>query len=81
VYTIGSPLFSKVTIQLSNGKRFTLTAHNCSVVNKYIQSAMMDGKELRTPWFTHRQLMNGGNLVLEMGPKPNRSWGVGEGHL
>jgi predicted alpha-1,2-mannosidase len=81
VYTIGSPLFSKVTIRLSNGKKFTVTAHNCSVVNKYIQSATMDGKELRTPWFTHRQLMNGGSLVLEMGPKPNKSWGVGEGHL
>ncbi|MBN9381231.1 MAG: GH92 family glycosyl hydrolase [Chitinophagaceae bacterium] len=81
VYTIGSPVFSKVTIQLGNGKRFTLAAHNCSVVNKYIQSATMDGKELKTPWFTHQQLMNGGSLVLEMGPKPNKTWGTGEGHL
>jgi predicted alpha-1,2-mannosidase len=73
VYTIGSPLFSKVSIHLENGKQFTLTAHNCSVVNKYIQRATMNGEELKTPWFTHEQLMNGGNLVLEMGPKPNRS--------
>jgi predicted alpha-1,2-mannosidase len=76
VYTIGSPVFSKVTIQLSNGRQFTLTAHNCSVVNKYIQRATMNGKELKSPWFTHEQLMNGGSLVLEMGPKPNKAWGV-----
>jgi predicted alpha-1,2-mannosidase len=77
VYTIGSPLFSKVTIHLENGKQFTLTANNCSIVNKYIQHATINGKELKTPWFTHEQLMNGGELVLEMGPKPNKTWGVG----
>jgi predicted alpha-1,2-mannosidase len=76
VYTIGSPLFSKVTIDLTNGKQFTLTANNCSVVNKYIQSAKMDGKTLDTPWFTHAQLVAGGHLELEMGPKPNKLWGT-----
>ncbi|MBX3256758.1 MAG: GH92 family glycosyl hydrolase [Chitinophagaceae bacterium] len=76
VYTIGSPLFSKVTIKLTNGNQFTLTARNCSVVNKYIQRATMNGKELTTPFFTHEQLMNGGNLVLEMGSRPNKQWGV-----
>lgn len=75
VYTIGSPLFSKITIDLQNGKQFRLTAHNCSVVNKYIQSARMNGVVLNTPWFTHEQLMNGGHLELEMGPKPNKAWG------
>ncbi|NII26842.1 glycoside hydrolase family 92 protein [Pseudoflavitalea sp. X16] len=77
VYTIGSPVFSKVTIDLQHGKQFRLTANHCSVVNKYIQSARMNGKELNTPWFTHEQLMNGGHLELEMGPKPNKAWGTG----
>ncbi|MCW3108316.1 MAG: glycoside hydrolase family 92 protein [Segetibacter sp.] len=79
VYTIGSPLFSKVTIDLPNKKQFKLTANNCSVVNKYIQSARLNGKPLNTPWFTHQQLVAGGNLELEMGPKPNKAWGVTEG--
>lgn len=81
LYTIGSPVFSKVTIDLTNGKRFTLTAKNCSVINKYIQKATMNGKELNTAWFTHEQLMNGGNLVLEMGPKPNKLWGTADGTI
>ena len=75
LYTIGSPVFSKVTIDLPNGKKFTLTARNCSVTNKYIQRATMNGKVLNTPWFTHDELMNGGQLVLEMGPVPNKAWG------
>lgn len=76
VYTIGSPVFSKVTIDLPNGKQFTLTAKNCSATNKYIQKATLNGKPLNTPWFTHEQLVNGGRLELEMGPVPNKAWGA-----
>ena len=78
VYTIGSPLFSKVTIDLPNKKQFRLTANNCSVINKYIQSAKLNGKQLSTPWFTHAQLISGGHLELEMGPMPNKKWGIPE---
>jgi predicted alpha-1,2-mannosidase len=76
VYTIGSPLFSKIAINLTNGKQFKVVAHNCSVVNKYIQSAKFNGAILNKPFFTHEQLMAGGELELEMGPKPNKSWGL-----
>jgi len=76
LYTIGSPVFEKVTIDLPNGKQFTMEAKNCSVVNKYIQSARFDGKPLDSPWFTHEQLNAGGKLELEMGPKPNKNWGT-----
>ncbi|RAJ02407.1 putative alpha-1,2-mannosidase [Chitinophaga skermanii] len=81
VYTIGSPVFSKVSIKLSNGKTFTVTAKNSSTVNKYIQSAKINGQPLQTPWFTHEQLVNGGHLELEMGPKPNKQWGTGTSNL
>lgn len=76
VYTIGSPVFSKVSIALENNKHFTLIAHNNSEINKYIQRARWNGRELKTPWFTHAQLISGGTLELEMGPKPNKSWGL-----
>jgi len=45
-------------------------------VNKYIQSAELNGKPLNTPFITHHQIMEGGSLVLELGPKPNKSWGT-----
>lgn len=76
VYTIGSPVFSKVTINLPNGKKFKVVANNCSVINKYIQSAKFNGEALNKPWFTHEQLTSGGILELEMGPKPNKNWGI-----
>ncbi|RPD39903.1 GH92 family glycosyl hydrolase [Chitinophaga barathri] len=75
-YSIGSPLFEKVSIQLSDNKQFTVLAHHASVVNKYIQSAKFNGQPLLKPVFTHEQLVSGGTLELEMGPKPNKSWGA-----
>ena len=76
LYTIGSPVFSKVTINLANGKQFKLIANHCSVINKYIQSAKINDEPLNRPWFTHQQLIGGGTLELEMGPKPNKTWGL-----
>ena len=75
VYTIGSPVFEEVKILLENGKTFTVKAPGCSVVNKYIQSAKLNGKPITKTWFTHEELMNGATLELEMGPKPNKTWG------
>lgn len=75
VYAIGSPVFSKVSIRLANGKTFTVRARNCSEINKYVQSAKMNGVALKTPFFTHEQLMNGGTLELEMGSRPDKQWG------
>jgi predicted alpha-1,2-mannosidase len=81
VYTIGSPVFTKVTIDLPDGKKFTVIAENSSKENKYIQKAFMNGEPINVPWFTHSELMNGGTLKLIMGSKPNKQWGseiVGE---
>lgn len=75
VYTIGSPLFEEVNINLENGRVFTIRARNSSRENKYVQSARLNGKPLSGPWFTHDELMAGAVIELEMGPKPNREWG------
>lgn len=76
VYTIGSPIFSKITMHLPDNKTFIIAAPGCSEKNKYIQSARLNGKELNAPWFTHDDLMNGGKLELEMGAYPNKDWGT-----
>jgi predicted alpha-1,2-mannosidase len=78
IYTIGSPLFSKIKINLPNGKVFTINAPNCNEKNKYIQKASLNGKSLDGPWFTHEDLVNGGTLELEMGSHPNKAWGASE---
>jgi putative alpha-1,2-mannosidase len=75
VYDIGSPIFNEVKLNLAGGKVFTITAKNVSAANKYIQSAMLNGKPLNKPWFEHKDMVNGGTMVLEMGPRPNTAWG------
>ncbi len=75
VYDIGSPIFDEVKLNMEGGKVFTITAKNVSAVNKYIQSAMLNGKPLNKPWFEHKDMVNGGSLVFEMGPRPNTAWG------
>ena len=74
MYTITSPVFRKVTIDLQNGKTFTIIAKNNSKTNKYIQQASLNDKALETPWFSHDDLTMGGKLILEMGPKPGKIW-------
>jgi predicted alpha-1,2-mannosidase len=75
VYEIGSPIFEKTTIQLENGKQFTILANHVSAKNKYIQSATLNGKPLMKAWFSHSDIAEGGTLLLEMSDKPNTQWG------
>ena len=75
-YNIGSPIFTRVKIDLGEGKSFEIRANNASEENKYVQSARLNGKELNQPWFHHSDLAEGGLLELEMGPRANKQWGV-----
>ncbi len=75
-YIIGSPLFGEVTIHLGTGKDFVIVANNNSEKNIYIQSATLNGKPWNKPWFSHADMANGGKLVFQMGPAPNKTWGA-----
>lgn len=78
-YNIGSPLFPSTKINLGSGKLFEIEAKNVSDDNKYIQSAILNGEKWEKPWFSHEDIKNGGKLVLIMGNRPNKAWGVGIG--
>lgn len=75
IYTIGSPVFEKVTIHLDNGNDFKVVTENYAENHIYIQKAWLNGKPLDGPWITHNEVVNGGELKLEMGQKPNMEWG------
>lgn len=80
VYEIGSPLYPKTVIDLGGrfgrGKTFTIIARHASRKNKYVQSAQLNGKPLESFLFPASKLLQGGELILEMGPEPNRQWGL-----
>lgn len=75
-YNIGSPCFPYVKMHVGNGKFFEIKAHNASFINKYIQSAKLNGKVWNKPWFNHTDIANGGVLELVMGPVANKTWGA-----
>lgn len=74
VYVLGSPETDAATIRLATGKTFTVRAANNSRENIYIQSAVYNGKPYTKGYITHQMIMDGGELVLEMGSHPNEAF-------
>ncbi len=75
VYAITSPIFTEVIMEVAGGQ-FRIVAPESSKKNKYIQRAELNGQPLHTPFITHEQITSGGLLALELGPKPNKTWGA-----
>ncbi|WP_338356055.1 GH92 family glycosyl hydrolase [Yeosuana marina] len=73
VYAFGSPLFDEATINLENGHTFVIKAINNSDDNIYIQSVNLNGKELNRNYITHKEILQGGELVFTMGNMPNKN--------
>ncbi|GAA2521525.1 GH92 family glycosyl hydrolase [Rarobacter incanus] len=75
-YVIGSPLYDKVTISpLGTTDSLTITANNNSHDNIYIQSAKLDGSDLKTATVDQSQLTRGTHtLTFQMGSTAS-SWG------
>ncbi|MDI3527137.1 MAG: hypothetical protein PWR03_1320 [Tenuifilum sp.] len=69
-YAIGSPLVTKATIKLDNGKTFTISTQNQSANNVYIQKILLNGKPYNSNFINHIDIVNGGELTFIMGSKP-----------
>jgi predicted alpha-1,2-mannosidase len=74
-YVFGSPLFNEATIKLPGNKTMRFVANNNSDKNIYIQRITLNGKSYTKSYITHAELMQGGELIFEMGDKPNLNWG------
>jgi predicted alpha-1,2-mannosidase len=79
-YIIGSPLFDKATINLENGKSFTVEAIDNSSENKYIKSATLNGENYEFSFINHKDIINGGSLVFEMADKQT-NWGTANKYI
>ncbi|MFT4222148.1 GH92 family glycosyl hydrolase [Dysgonomonas sp.] len=75
-YVFGSPLFDKATVNVGNGKTFSIIAHNNSRENIYIQSAKLNGQSYTKSFITHTDIISGGILEFEMGKKPSSVFGI-----
>ena len=81
-YQIGSPLFDRIEIQLSDkyasGKTFVIETEGNGANAGYIQSAELNGKAWNKCWMFRDELFKGGVLKLKMGAQPNSLWGIEE---
>ena len=75
-YEIGTPIFEKATIKLSDNKTFVIEAEHVSDKNFYIQSATLNGKDFNQTRISHDDILKGGTLHFVMGDQPNKNWGV-----
>ena len=74
-YTIGTPLFDEVKLNLESGRKFVFKSEKLSPFNKYIQSITLNGMPYEKTFLKHEDIMNGGELIFEMGYKA-KQWGM-----
>ncbi len=75
IYVLGSPAMNQAAIPLPNGKTFRVKAIDNSPKNIYIQSATWNGRPWPKSYITHQMIMDGGELILTMGSRPNKEFG------
>ena len=73
-YILGHPFVRRASLNLPNGKRFTVVADGFDDAHPYVGSVMLDGKPLDRTFITHQELMAGGELRFAMEATPNRDW-------
>ncbi len=70
-YVLGAPLFRKITLNLTNGKRFVIQAPGNSDQNRYTGSIKLNGANYSPLFITHEQIMQGGTMDIQMIPRPD----------
>jgi predicted alpha-1,2-mannosidase len=76
VYLISTPGIPDTSLTLGNGKKLRIIAKNLdhAGLNRYVQSATLNGTNLPNSWFRHAQIKDGATLVFTMGSAPS-NWG------
>lgn len=74
-FQIGTPLFDKITIQLSkkyySGKTFEIDTRRSSTDQRYLQRIRLNGKQFNTVQLPFAEIVKGGRLTLDAGSQPN----------
>ena len=69
-YAIGSPLITKATLYLENGKTLIINTINQSTKNVYVQKVLVNGIEIKRHYLLHSDMINGGEITFYLGNKP-----------
>ncbi len=75
IYVLGNPVFDNMTINLENGNQFTIKAIRNSKNDNYVQSVSYNDNYYSKSYINHSMIMDGGELIFNMGPSPNHEFG------
>ncbi|MDR3261696.1 MAG: GH92 family glycosyl hydrolase [Tannerella sp.] len=65
-YVLGAPQVKQVSLELPDGKIFTIKANHLSKANKYVQAVRLNGRLVETKTIRYDDIKNGGLLEFEM---------------
>lgn len=71
VFLLGSPAVRSATLHVGEGRTFRIVTHGNSSANLYIRRGMLNGKPLTRSYITYKEITQGGQLELWMGPAPS----------
>ncbi len=80
-YIIGRPFLPQATLNLPDGKRFSIVADGLDAAHTYVGSVSLNGKPLDRAYVTHQEIVAGGELRFVMQAEPNKSWAAGAAKL
>jgi predicted alpha-1,2-mannosidase len=73
-YIIGRPFLPRATLNLPNGKHFSIVANGLDDAHAYVGSVTLNGRPLDRAYLTHEEILAGGELHFSMQAEPNREW-------
>lgn len=73
-YIIGRPFLPKASLNLPNGKTFTVTADGVGKGHDYVGSVTLNGKPLNRTFLRHSEILAGGELHFTLQAEPNKAW-------
>lgn len=71
-YALGSPLIKEAVVYLDNGNTLKIKAKNQSEENVFVNMIYINGKLLENNTISHDDIINGGEIVFEMGKNPTK---------
>jgi predicted alpha-1,2-mannosidase len=76
MFVFGSPIVDEARLKVGNGKIFHITVKNNSAANRYIQRITLNGKGYEKSYLLYKDIMAGGELLIEMSERPSSTWGI-----
>jgi predicted alpha-1,2-mannosidase len=69
-YSIGTPHFDDVTLQIGGGKTLRILAPGAETGKFYVRSVRLNGKLIERSYLLHSEILGGGELAFEMSDLP-----------